>query len=431
LRYQPLYFKLVNLAILAAPFIGIVPFNVSGYGMQISTLVLGTIGAYLLVKACASGAIFRMHIDAITLFVLLYFLASLLSIIGVWQSGNVQWGTYTQLAKYLRGVASVFLLVLVYFSLRLGPLRDWDIAKLIRSYTLASTLHATFGIYQVIALYNNLPFAYPLMNNNSFYAVTPANLPSPRAFGFTPEPSMFAITLLPAWLAEFITPRRRWLRFLVLSIALLLSKSRLGLVSCVLTILVAAFCRVWSRRRGQRILIPLSILTLIVIAILTLYMVIGNNLVTGSQLADYDPSLGERFSTAVIAFRMFLANPLFGVGLGSYPLMAVMYLKPNTDFVWGIDQVMTGQSYIFPNNAFLEVSAQQGILGIVSFIGILLSVVWYLALASKNGMSVPYQATICALGITLTSLFSGFTFVPIWIFLGLSSVSLQKGRERI
>jgi O-antigen ligase len=75
-----------------------------------------------------------------------------------------------------------------------------------------------------------------------------------------------------------------------------------------------------------------------------------------------DPALRGRESALIVGTRMFADHPIVGVGAGNFP---VHYL----DYAASVGLVVSGQQ-LSPHNLYLEVAAEQGLIGVVVFGGI-------------------------------------------------------------
>ena len=74
----------------------------------------------------------------------------------------------------------------------------------------------------------------------------------------------------------------------------------------------------------------------------------------------YDQSIRGRLSENIAAWRMFLNDPLFGVGLGNFEIQYQNYSRQI-----GLDSRRESRS---PASLYLEILSQQGLMGVASFI---------------------------------------------------------------
>ena len=108
---------------------------------------------------------------------------------------------------------------------------------------------------------------------------------------------------------------------------------------------------------------------------------------------DPNTSLGQRVTFTKNTIELIKLNPLFGVGTGDFP---VEYAKINTKNSPGV------HSTVQPHNMYLFVTAQFGLLGLISFLWIFY-VQFKLAVASKNefvyhlGFALPFLFLIIML----------------------------------
>lgn len=419
--------RLVLAAVFLSPYVGIVPFNVRGYGVQAAVLLLGVELAWAaLAWASRPAPPLRFRADPVLILVALYLAAAVLSGIGMAYAGYPAWAGQTHPEKYLRGLLSRGLLVICFLRVRWAA-SQWGWRPLVRAYVLSSVLHAVYGIYQFAALHAGLPGAFPPMNNATFTAVTADNLPSPRAFGLTPEPSMLAYMLVPAWAylaAGFIGGGRmeRFERaaFAVISLGLLLTHSRAGMLAAGLAVVALVATRPRLSRRGAAA------------------GGIGFAVLLGAALAgapegvwrlhSQDPSFQERLASKRVALRMAADHLLYGAGVGSYPLLAPVYLRPEQDRVFDLEGIRAGRRSLFPNDALLEAFAEMGIPGaltVLAFPGLAFLAVRRGARRSATGLRPVGAGT---LGAVASALFSGFIFVSMWVWFGLLSAALLRAR---
>jgi hypothetical protein len=412
-----------------APYLGVVPFSVLGYGVQASVLLLALeAGWALLAWASRRPPSLRVARDPLAVLIAAYLCVAVLSGVGLVYAAHPEWAGQTHPEKFLRGLLSRAVLVVTFLRIRAAAQR-WGTRPLIGAYVLSSAMHALYGIYQYAALTAGLPGAFPPMNNPTFTAVILANLPSPRAFGLTPEPSMLAYTLVPAWAylaARFIGAERlrrsEMLGLFVISIALLLTWSRAGLLACAL-----ALAGLMVTRRG---LSHRAVLAAGAAFAIFLGAILGGAPEGLSRLFTQDPSLLERLASKRVAVRIGLEHPWSGAGLGSYPLLAPVYLDPERDEVFDPAGLRAGRRHLFPNDALLEAFAEMGLAGalvILSFPLLALAALRRGALRAGRGTDLrPVAAGV--LGAISSALFSGFIFVSMWIWFGLLSAAMLRAR---
>ena len=415
------------LAVFLAPYLGVVPFSILGYGVQASLLLLiFDAGWAALAWGSRQAPGLRFRSDPLLLLIGIYLCVAVLSGVGMAYAAYPEWAGQTHVEKYLRGLLSRGLLLVAFLRIRATAVR-WGARPLIGAYVLSSTLHALYGIYQYAALTLGLPGAFPPMNNPTFTAVSLANLPSPRAFGFTPEPSMLAYTLVPAWayLATRFAGARRvrrseGLALLVISMGLLLTWSRAGMLASALAL---AGLMATRRRLSRR-----AVLAAGAGFMLFLGAVLGGAPEGLSRLFSQDPSLLERLASKRVAVRIGADHPWSGAGLGAYPLLAPVYLHPTQDKVFDPAGIREGRRFLFPNDALLEAFAEMGLAGalvVLAFPLLALAAVRRGAMSPGGGLR---SIGAGVLGAVSSALFSGFIFISMWIWFGLLSAALLAAR---
>lgn len=248
---------------------------------------------------------------------------------------------------------------LVNFALLLGLLVvavDLLANDRTRVRTLALTIAATAGVAGVPAALQAvgvLPAAFPL-SGTGFRRAT-------LGFGWPNELGMFFAVSLPlCWYAARTAarPAARALAFLGLGAA------GLGLVATFSRGAWLAFflsAAVLLLAGGARVALRVALGAVVVVAAIDL---VSGGVVTGRlwSLAD-DPYVVQRAALMLVGFLMFRANPIVGVGPGGFREHLDEY-GPGVPWLW--DYVGSA------HNAYLEIAAEAGILGLAAF-------VWFLA----------------------------------------------------
>ncbi|MCX7778719.1 MAG: O-antigen ligase family protein [Patescibacteria group bacterium] len=191
-----------------------------------------------------------------------------------------------------------------------------------------------------------------------------------RIYGSLPHPNILAgflvFVIFIAFLAYFLT-QKTWQKYFFLlatsliAIGLLLTYSRAGLVSLILTIII--FSLVLLKKNLAHLRTPFfEFFGLVLIAALIFGGFFVHDLITRAQLKGRleKISLSERISSFQQSQKVIQENFLFGVGLGNYTLhLAQKY--PNLS-VWDYQPIP---------NIYLLVLAELGILGLILFLFIL------------------------------------------------------------
>jgi O-antigen ligase len=151
---------------------------------------------------------------------------------------------------------------------------------------------------------------------------------------------------------------------------ILLSLSRTAWLGMLITVIVLAFLLVRNRKALY------GMMAVILIAGILLYFFNGIvqsrvNLIV-SDIASYarghtETNIGERFLMWKAAFRMFLSNPVFGVGTGDYVFTMRSYIA-------GGDMPAFLLMFNQPHNMYLFALATNGLLGLAALLFIFYSV---------------------------------------------------------
>jgi len=174
------------------------------------------------------------------------------------------------------------------------------------------------------------------------------------------EPSYVPIYLLPLFCLTLV--KGKWLRFSLVTLAILLTTSRTAIIAIIIASLVIVL--LGSARARKNVTRFFTILLIVLFSmslssssrqgIATIYGFF-NSAVTLSDASSAQPRL-ESWLTAI---KEFNDSPIFGIGAGNYGDYAVSR-NYSTDNVLGKDVKTT--------NLYLEVLAEQGLIGLLSFV---------------------------------------------------------------
>lgn len=321
-------------------------------------------------------------------------------------------------AKALRGVilfGSGFMVLVAasYVSRDAIALR-----KFLNGYISGAVISSLYAVYQIVALREGLPFSTLLNNNTNFSSFAdPDNLSQlaslPRAFAFTPEPSVFASLLIPAVLfllyrvvVERGNTKRNVARFAILIAGLVASTSISLWVSLPIALLVSTLLVRELRVRLHKLVycaIALAFLVSGVLAIPTFQEALSDSFGRVSGIED-DGSARIRSGSMTAAVSIFIEHPLTGYG----PTAAANeYLRKMPASVLLLEKKTGADSW--PINTL----AEQGILGFTAF-GILV----YLSL-SRSRQRPEVLVGVVAL-LAAISLQTGYIMLyHVWAILGL------------
>lgn len=144
-------------------------------------------------------------------------------------------------------------------------------------------------------------------------------------------------------------------------LGVMLSQSTTSLLLLLFLSAVAYFLLLPKPEAGKRRLGPVLMGVGIAIVIAAVYgdTVVGK--LTGEGVDSNTFSRYDRIASILSGANMFLAHPLFGVGIQGYAFALPKYVDPfiETFFNWNSRRIA--------NNIYVEIMAEQGLLGLVSF----------------------------------------------------------------
>ena len=161
----------------------------------------------------------------------------------------------------------------------------------------------------------------------------------------------------------------------ITSIALMLTISRAGIATWVITPLLLGLGLVQLRIVNLRRFIAMSLLPLLFTAMILLY--IGGERFQ-SRVRDDDGSLSLRKPMFEVAINMIKEHPLLGVGLNNYTLVQRRYDHTPEDI-----SVRYPDSSV--HNLYLLYAAEMGIPGLMLFL-------WFVGLLLKDSLSLANRA---------------------------------------
>lgn len=264
--------------------------------------------------------------------------------------------------------------------------------------------------------------------------------PVPRILGTFNEPGPYStflatvIILLTATILFKINLFKKIALYgfwIIVSTALILTFSSRGLIEAVIGIvclLLTAF-----RTSFRSIMRTLCMLGMVIIVLAIIYpsVFIGLEWAFGKIKAEIylDPSEayeGGRKAGLYIGHKMFLQNPLLGIGIGNYPFL-------RNEFA---DRVPTVSHLDLPNNVFLEFLAETGVFGFFAFLWFIVSIAMYVLKGYRfmrvlGDLGLAYGLTAACLVILIDlTVSSSLYFVYVW-FLPSLLVALIRINKKL
>ncbi len=311
----------------------------------------------LLVGAIILGSVYRLPIDRPTLRpglpLLLLFAFTLY--VGA-----------QQLPELLSGYAGTDGRRIGYLFIQLATLTGVAVAA---AFVLRGRPAAPFVIAGIIgaSIAASLAIAVNVLPPGTVTNLVDQTNPTARVVGPFGDPNYFGLfqaTAIAACLGLIVIVKSRWLRglvavaSLVLAIAFAIALSRAALLALATGFVALAFSR--SRRTGFVTIGALVVMALVVYPLYLQFRLIADAGVLSSaqQTIVLERSDASRLAAALAGPQMFLTAPLFGVGFGQYELLSGRYAG------YAIES----------HNWYMNVLAEQGLVGILLWIPMLAAV---------------------------------------------------------
>lgn len=409
------------LIIFFLPFERVPTMNLAGIDIRINT-ILGflTILAWVLASmfntnpSTKLGTGWKIQSNALAWPISLFVVALLLSL--------------TQAVEVGRGIEvlifSLFTIMLSIMTVNMVTDKS-ALQKTVYALFISSVFVGLFGLFQFGGDVIGLPSSLTLLKVGYGSAV----FGFPRIQAFSMEPLYFAnYLLIPLSLAiayffsgaNFI---KRWALagiMILLLVNFILTMSRggyLGLGATLFLLVLFYFRQIFTRR---------TVMILIVFFVVGFGVVFALNQ-TGNQavktftnhvtLKDTNAgseSVQGRLSSFDIAYHAFKKHPVFGIGIGNYGAYFKNYPVVAPPTGWDI-----------VNNEFIEILAETGLVGAVSYGLILLVLLWRSVMALKIKTDPFLRASLIGLSTAFVGVmvqynfFSTLYIIHIWVLIGL------------
>lgn len=236
---------------------------------------------------------------------------------------------------------------------------------------------------------------------------------------------------------------RAWAILIAFTAIIIIGQSRTGELMLAVDIGVIAALR-WlyapPRPTGEaaamlRLAIPLAAGLILVLGgafVASNSQILVNHIVAGDSVSDL-----SRLGFQIAAFRMFLANPLLGVGLGQFAFHVAQYLPD-----WAFRSPEVAPMLYYPTGPWPAVyslygrlAAELGIVGVLGWVALWLTLAWRLTGIARarafqgETCGIEYPLIANAFGVLTSSIASDTFRTPMfWIALGCSCALVKAAR---
>ena len=342
-------------------------------------------------------------------------LASLAVAMGVWAFASALWAPDV---AHVRGRALTLVLGVVLVFVVYGAIREPKHARwLVRGYIAGAVLSALVGLF----------------------VTSPTATDPTRLSGGIGDPNELALVLVPGLaLAFFAIPGarseiERWLLVLsagAIALALFQTGSRGGLVA-----LAAAFvaAMLFGGSRRPHVLAGLLGLTALGVA----YFVLAAPSAVTARVLHFTAAGGSgRTDLWAIAQQVAQDHPIVGIGIGNFEDVEAAYASRTTNLP-AVDIVVDNPHVV--HNSYLEVLAEQGIVGLVLFAAFLvgaLTLGWRAVRAFTSSGDTDLELIARGVLVALVGMLAASVFLSaeyekqLWLLLGLSIALTTLTRAR-
>jgi len=301
-------------------------------------------------------------------FIILLIILTILSLINVYFGNN----TVFLLAKQVSGI----LITGVAYYL-LVKINNYDINKLFKIYLQIALIVAAIGVFQELSFLVGFRMGYdykwvPMMIKWECGHAGGALSRLLRINSIFMEPAHFAISMAPAFFASFLAIikksnlflKARWANFVII-ISYILTFSIIAYVAILISLLL--FPHPKKKRYLLILAVTIPVLSFAVYNFIPdIRMRVDDGVKIINQLKmppDTHESVYSVVSNSFVAFKSFMANPLFGHGLGSHPVSYDKFIRLGAPYgFWQADrpEVCKGDS----GSLFLRLLSEIGLFGI-------------------------------------------------------------------
>lgn len=397
------------------PFERIPSINLGGFNLRINyVLIVLLLVLYIISKAGRKEL--KIPRDPIFYLILLFFVTLTFS-----------FGQAVNRSRAIQTLLSMALMVLTYFTVTLAAQDKKTLLRAVRAILLGAAVAVVFGFYQFVGDMVGLPNSVTLLKEGY----------DKSTFGFariqagSQEPLYFAnyifipLSILLVFQIRGIVGKiaSKWFSTLLsvgLMICFVLAISRGAYLAGAI---VAVIFAILQAKRVLRFKILFPLICGIAIILLGAYLALVKSEPRAldefiSHMLVEDRDVGEsvvgRLTTAEQAREVFASYPIFGAGMGNFGPVMLGDPADKPDTGWPV-----------ANNEYLEVLAENGVVGFIFFV-LMLAAVFYRAVLSYFRTKDEFlRSLILALTLALTAImiqyatFSTLYVFHVWFLLGL------------
>ena len=233
----------------------------------------------------------------------------------------------------------------------------------------------------------------------------------PRIAGPLGDPNFFAQILLLALPPALLLGRKWWPAAAVILVTLMLTYSRGAMIAlAVMGVMLVKALHVRWRTTIAAAALALIVFLALPASVTRRFITIEQILPTSDAPLRPDSSFQERKLLMTVAWVMFGANPVTGVGAGNYSSHYEEYADLTSS---SARQYADPSDLHFPHNLYLEVAAEAGILGLVVFAAIIITA-W--RILRRDASPIAKALQISLIGFLISSLFLHLAF-PRYLYL--------------
>ena len=388
------------------PFERIPSFEISGMSLKINHIVALVALVALLTTGVVGGR--KIKSDPILPIVLLFLADIAFSVTYALNTGRA---------------VSVFLfmclMTVAYFTAKSLINKKADIVLILKGLLIGAAAAAFLGVYQFLGDMIGLPESVTLLKKG-YGSIT---FGFARVQGASQEPLYFAnyifipllisVSMLVSGKLREIIPRWAGILLIVLlSLNFILAISRGAFLAAAIIFVLFVIFR-YKQLLTARVLIPTIALVFIVVTGAYLGLArsepramdefIGHLFVNDAQVGE---SVVSRLSAIDQATELFWDNPILGIGIGNF--------GPATQ---GDTAEVPEGGWFIVNNEYLELLAENGIVGFLIFVSLIITVTYYAIKAIKRGAGSMVASSLEGSLLALYAiLFQYLTFSTLYIF---------------